>query len=543
MANMRQKLYRKHRYEQTLEIPGLGGGLNVMTPEDRLKPNEFSLGMNTFIDLNGLLTVRPGIEYMCNSYQDGYTTDDICEINFGAGPLVAVANHNSVYIAAPSIWQTGVVTLSSLDHFDIGGGDSTQLVPFYGSAQPRLLAAKGGRIYAASSPTTAVTINGAGAPDKVVSMTTAYNRIFAVGDGTYPNRLFISAPGDCTTTAFDSTGGNAEYIDMSGKCMAVCRWGKLIVVFMESPRSVIRLDVTNPDPANWAVERKEAIIDAGAVNKYCMVEIGSDLYFLDSDGLKSMQGLEQYGDVGIGASGVKIKNLLSIEPTTARMWHDPNKGYLAVKPTVGKIFSYHYLYDAWAPFFSHYDDLRWDVQFGRYISAIDSMFYQVLVRDTGTMLPLVGHLAHENYDLASDYGPNGSYSVFYPQVEMYSSILVPKVEEAPSDWLVSWIAKEVVIKLIVVRSGTINIYLQVNGATATKTVETAKAITGATMLADATTLLVNATGPLNEETVYMYKKSGIMAVGRDFRLKLTSTDGARFAFVGAQIRVARRGRN
>lgn len=112
------------------------------------------------------------------------------------------------------------------------------------------------------------------------------------------SNIFISAPGD--ETDFDGANGAAE-INVGQEVYAMAVWRGVLYVF--GPNHIVKL--AGSSSADWAVEPVTDFI--GCVAPDSLQEIAGDLYFLAQDGIRTISGTEESGEININVKTQAIE--------------------------------------------------------------------------------------------------------------------------------------------------------------------------------------------------------------------------------------------
>jgi hypothetical protein len=141
------------------------------------------------------------------------------------------------------------------------------------------------------------------------------NRIFYVGDLTYPHRVYTPEPG----TYHDFTSGVGSLVDAfdvevgyGGPVMAMAVFSDDLSVIYK--RECIR-GLTGSTPFSSPSDPFRIVglsDDTGCVATRTVVQVGKDHYFLGNNGLRSLKATQEYGNVTVGAPTYNVQGRLNL---------------------------------------------------------------------------------------------------------------------------------------------------------------------------------------------------------------------------------------
>lgn len=318
----------KHRGLKRLKLTDFKGGLNFNVSPENLEPNELWRADNVEFDpLTGTLKLRAGTIKVLD------TTFEIDTFQY--------------------IRPLGIFLISSgQDLYQFDGINSVSYVgKLSGSKEPKfkqfgnkVLIASGGKLqsYDGINLTTINSPNCDG-----VAVRNGRVVIWRKGD----DNLYFSGVGDETNWNFNGTDADAQYIEIGykdgGDIETVEMLNKDLIVFKDNAR-VYRLVGDYP---NWVVYSLSK--NAKAVNRFSVKQIGNDLFFIDTIGIRKLSTVVEYGDIEVQEAGYKVNSYLreEINPVSAKMFHHFKNHQVWIKANnINKIWVYHYLYNSWTIF-------------------------------------------------------------------------------------------------------------------------------------------------------------------------------------------------
>jgi hypothetical protein len=169
-------------------------------------------------------------------------------------------------------------------------------------------------------------------------------RVFGIGDTSNPHRLWGSGPGD--ETDWDSVGGNAVYFDIEEnvgeRILNADVYKNNIMVFKGvQQRGIYALVVPLGVYADAYVQHISS--KSSSLNARSSIEAGNDLVFLDNTGIRSLIGVQQFGDIEQDPIGYKINAtiLQTIDDDFSFMAANPYYNQILIKyANVKTIYAY-----------------------------------------------------------------------------------------------------------------------------------------------------------------------------------------------------------
>lgn len=289
----------------------LNGGLNYSSTPTNLAENEVRRANNFIYDpATDFLMTRPG-----TSCQTLLTCD-------GTNPILVTYPYEhsvtEVFLIAACNGHLYYLSGAGLDAWtQIGDLNDTTTIPSFLTFNTKLLIADGGSAIRIWEPGTYGTISGSPAAS-VLSM--IKNRVVA-NHVDEPDSVYLSSPNDAETEHTDGTTGawyttgtavglKAGYGDnLAVKGFGI--FGDDLLVFKkgQSLKRVYRVNVADATPANWYVQ--DVSQNNSAQNAQSIESAWNNVFFVDSDGFKSIKGTDTYGDLAVDSVGNKINNLFT----------------------------------------------------------------------------------------------------------------------------------------------------------------------------------------------------------------------------------------
>lgn len=284
------------------------GGLNYATPPANLPDNECQRVKNAIFDAaSGKLVSRPGTVCVTAA---GY--------KFGTSILAIYYYEKS----ASEKWLVGVNNgklyyLSGTTWVEIGSLNDATTTPSFVTFNSKLLIADGGSDIKTWDGTTFTTISGS--PQGTV-MTTIGTRV-VINSATDKDMIYFSAPADAESAdAWDTTktavGIRCGYGDnMSVNGFGVFQTDLIVSKKGDSEKRTYRIDTSNATTTNWTVE----VISKSncAQNAQSIISAFNDVFFVDTNGFRSVRGVQEYGDLNVEHVGSKIAPIFNGSSTTA----------------------------------------------------------------------------------------------------------------------------------------------------------------------------------------------------------------------------------
>jgi hypothetical protein len=198
--------------------------------------------------------------------------------------------------------------LSDTEWVFIGALHDLTTVPSFLTFNAKLIIADGGSTLRSWDGTTYATI--ATSPD-ADALTTIGNRVVA-NSVSEKDSVYLSKTNDETdwNTSGSAVGIKAGYGDnMSVKAFGVFNNDLMIFKKGASSKYVYRLNVEDTTPANWQVALQSP--NNTAQNAQATAEAWNNIFFVDSNGFKSIKGVDVYGDLQVDPVGKKINSIFS----------------------------------------------------------------------------------------------------------------------------------------------------------------------------------------------------------------------------------------
>lgn len=189
---------------------------------------------------------------------------------------------------------------------EIGALADSTTVPSFVTFNSKLLIADGGADIKTWDGTTFTTISGS---PKANALAIINNRVVCNATDE-ADSVYFSAPNDAESsdawnTSLNAVGLRAGYGDL----LAVNAFGvygdDLIVSKLgNSEKRIYRINVADATPANWYVQVLSH--NNAAKNARAVAEAWNNVYYVDSNGFKSIKGIRSYGDLEVDYIGSRI---------------------------------------------------------------------------------------------------------------------------------------------------------------------------------------------------------------------------------------------
>lgn len=315
---------RRSSKQQTVQQVSLqlSGGVNWAQSPANIADNELTRAQNFIYDPEtDYLVSRPGTTCQTAAVCDGANAilrGYYYEKSSSVAYHVAACNGNLYYLSGAGLdaWTA------------IGALTDATTTPAFLTFNNKLLIADGGTAIRTWDGSTYATLAGSPAAS-VLSM--IRNRVVcnAVDE---PDSVYLSGPNDetdwTTTAPGAAIGLKAGFGDML-QVNAFSVFGDDLIVSKKGDREkrLYRVNVADATPTNWYVS--DLSQNNAAVNAHVMLGAWNNVYFLDSNGFKSIRGTADYGDLQADAIGRKINTLFT--PTTVF-------GFLTYVPSLNVIW-------------------------------------------------------------------------------------------------------------------------------------------------------------------------------------------------------------
>ena len=313
----------KQREPQQVQFV-LKGGLNYAQTPITLKDDEMRIGTNFIYDPDTEFPItRPGTS--CKTLLK-------CD---GVSPIIALYYYEKTvsvaYLVAACNGNLYRLSGASLDAWTlIGVLNDTTTVPSFLTFNSKLLIADGGSAIRLWDGTTYSTISDSPAAS---ALSTIKNRVVANHVGELDS-VYMSSPKDAETpysapsTGAWNTAGTAIGLKAGyGDTLAVNGFGMLgddLIVFKkgDTAKRIYRVNVSDATPANWYVA--DLSENNCAQNHQSIVNAWNNVFFVDTNGFKSIKGVDVYGDLQIDATGRRINTVLTSQSTCDFMQYIPS---------------------------------------------------------------------------------------------------------------------------------------------------------------------------------------------------------------------------
>lgn len=300
----------------------LNGGLNYANSPSSIADNELVLATNMIYDPEtDCLITRPGTSCVAASQalslqiltEDGkrIVTENSDPLGGEEGhPILSLyyyekstsvaylvcAYNGKLYYLSGSVWE------------EIGDLTDTTTVPSFLTFNSKLLIADGGTHIRTWDGTTYTTL---GTSPQATALKVIKNRVVANATDE-PDSVYLSTPNDETgwDTAGTAVGLKAGFGDnMAVNGFAVFGDDLIISKKGDSLKKIYRLNVADVTTTNWYIQ--ELSSNNACQNPQTITEAWNNVFFVDSNGFKSLKGVQQYGDLQVDAIGRKINQLFA----------------------------------------------------------------------------------------------------------------------------------------------------------------------------------------------------------------------------------------
>lgn len=317
-----------------------GGGLNLSDAPGNIADNELTRAFNYIYDpATGVPMVRPG-----TTCQTALVCDSVHPIvkvyHYEKSPTeswtVAVCNGNLYYLSGVDLngWTligalNDAVTVPSMITFHatlIIADGGTNMKTWDGSSYSSLSDGLGATALAVIKGRIAANCTTRGGNDLVTLC------------GEYDETKW-------NTVSEGAVGARAGYGDnMSVNAFAVFGTNLIISKKGDADKKLYRLDVSDPDPTNWAIP-PQLTANNCSMSAHTMVGCFNNVFFADTNGFKSLKGVTEYGDIQVDLVGAKVNTVFSANQTCDEMTYLPY--FTAIWFILGEqIYAYHQVADA-----------------------------------------------------------------------------------------------------------------------------------------------------------------------------------------------------
>jgi hypothetical protein len=317
-----------HLKEETTPYPisiGFSGGLNLSAAEWSIADNESPRMLNWLYNPESLLPeVRPG-------------TDCQTASAFGASIRALYVYEKTAttkYIIGASGAKIYYLSGAGLDAWtEIGAIASATVVPEFITFNSKLLIADGGTKIKTWDGTTYTDISGS---PNASALTVIKNRVVANHAGE-PDSVYMSKTNDETdwNTAGDALGFKAGYGDLlivNG--FAVFGDDLIISKKGDAGRKTYRLNTAATATSDWYI--KQIPGNTAAQSERAIRTAFNNVFIVDDDGIRSLKGVTEYGDLQADQTGKNINSDFSSSPTCRFLKYVPY--YNALWMTIGDRF-------------------------------------------------------------------------------------------------------------------------------------------------------------------------------------------------------------
>lgn len=317
------------------------GGLNLSQAPANIADNELTRAFNYIYDAStGTPQTRPGTR--CQTAAKCDSTYGILKIYYyekssSEAWLVGVCNGNLYYLSGGSLnaWTK------------IGALNDTTTVPSFLTFHSKLLIADGGTniktwdgsAYSALADglgaTAIATIKGrvvvnssvAGSNDLVTMSGAEDETMWDTSDATNPAIALRAGYGDNMSVNAFSVFGDDLIVSKKG----------------DAEKRLYRINVADATAANWYAQ--SVTENNCSVSAHTMVSAFNNVFFVDTNGFKSLKGVTEYGDLQVDIIGSKVNNLFTSGTACSELAYLPY--FTAIWFIVGeRVYAYHRIFDA-----------------------------------------------------------------------------------------------------------------------------------------------------------------------------------------------------
>jgi len=138
--------------------------------------------------------------------------------------------------------------------------------------------------------------------------------------------VYLSAPNDASSTGWNTSATAVGLKAGFGDLLSVNAFGVFgddLIISKKGDRSkrIYRVNVADATPANWYVQ--DLSQNNAAQNARCMVSAWNNVFFVDTNGFKSIKGTDTYGDLAVDPIGSKINTVFLESNTCDGMYYLP----------------------------------------------------------------------------------------------------------------------------------------------------------------------------------------------------------------------------
>lgn len=357
----------KHQNVQQVTMV-LNGGLNYAQSSANISDNELKRAMNFIYDpATDFLMTRPGTSCQTttalpNPILNGYYYEKSSSV---------------AYHVCASGGKLYKVTGAGLDTYtEIGSLTDDETVPSFLTFNNKLLIADGGSAIRTWDGTTYTTISGS---PKASVLSMIKNRVVcnAVDE---LDSVYLSAPNDesvwnTSTTAVGLKAGFGDTLAVNA--FAVFGDDLIISKLGDREKRIYRVNVSDSTTSSWYVQ--DLSQNNASQNSHTMLAAWNNVYFVDSNGFKSIKGINEYGDLQVDAIGRKVNTLFTSWYACNGVFYLPS--YNAIWFNLGnRVFAY---------------TERYSSEMGRNIPAFTDMEFKwgqcTSIYEAGDTVFLTGH--------------------------------------------------------------------------------------------------------------------------------------------------------
>jgi hypothetical protein len=315
------------------------GGLNYSSAPANIKDNELTRALNfLYNSQTGTPEVRPGTRCQTAATCDG--TNGILKIYYyekssSEAWLVGACNAHLYYLSGVGLdaWT------------EIGALNDTTTVPSFLTFHSKLLIADGGtNIKTWDGTTYASLADGLG----VTALATIKGRVVANSTAAGSNDLVtMSGPTDETKWNTSTEGAialRAGFGDnMSVNAFAVFGDDLIVSKRGDAEKRLYRVNVADATATNWYVQSLTE--NNCSQNAHTIISAFNNVYFVDTNGFKSLKGVTEYGDLQTDLIGAKVNTTFTANSVCSEVAYLPY--FTAIWYIMGdRVYAYHRLIDA-----------------------------------------------------------------------------------------------------------------------------------------------------------------------------------------------------
>jgi hypothetical protein len=291
----------------------LTGGLNYSQTPSNIADNELTRAYNFIYDPNtDKLVTRPGTTITSTGVFGGAITGGIrrgyyYRKNSTTAYHVAAGNDKLYYLSSGSWVEIG----------SIASGSTPDFITFNG----KLLVADGGTGIKTWDGTTYTAIATSPNAD---ALGVIGNRVVANHVGEYDS-VYLSKVND--ESNWDTTGSavglKAGYGDLLRVNAFAASQDDLVISKVSAHKKMFyRLNTASNEPAGWSCVPMSG--NNGAANNRSMLSAYNSIFFMDTNGFKSVAGTTRYGDLEIDPTGRKINSLFTTSAVINGLYFTPS---------------------------------------------------------------------------------------------------------------------------------------------------------------------------------------------------------------------------